>query len=627
MYQQVITPQSRRSMAEKHSLNAKLYDALGKEDATTVKQLCEDLDEHGLHILTINDDTVLQAATFAKMPDLVLGLLEDLPDRHFDKLTRQNHVGNTILHEAAISNQSLEVAKKLLQKAPGLLCMRNHLGESALFRTARYGKRKMFNFLAGKISGYDEENQKLFLRRTDKTTILHMAILAHHFELALEIGNKFEQLVREQDGDGMTALQLLSCNPGAFQHDDGRGLLEQIVNTAARKQEQRYQSALRLAKFLIERDTSWETTYPPSGQTKPILHKYRDSSMSSQAAEDGATKKLKGETKIPLFLATKSGYVEIVQEIIKLYPQSVEHVDDKGRNILHIAIKYRQLKIFELVTKMGLPLSRLERKLDLDGNSILHTVGKKIKDYVPEKMQGPALELQEELHWFERVKKVTPSHFIAHRNNQRLTAEGLFQKTNNVLRQKAVEWIKRTSEGCSIMAVLIATVAFAAAYTVPGGTDEDTGYPVLVHHPFFAVFTVADVLSISFALTSVVVFLAITTSPFRLVDFSHSLPNKLRRGLTLLFLSVFMMMIALGATILLMIHKGEDWTKTILYAVAFMPVGLFALSYFPLYLSLSKTFENFREKAWRVISLSRPRETNFYTRTSNPSNHQSTMSV
>uniref|UniRef100_A0A7N2LTH5 PGG domain-containing protein n=1 Tax=Quercus lobata TaxID=97700 RepID=A0A7N2LTH5_QUELO len=285
--------------------------------------------------------------------------------------------------------------------------------------------------------------------------------------------------------------------------------------------------------------------------------------MSSQGAEDGATKKLKWETKIHLFLATKSGYVEIVQEIIKLYPQSVEHVDDKGRNILHIEIKYRQLKVFELVTKMGLPLSRLERKLDLDGNSILHTVGKKIKDYVPEKMQGPALELQEELH----------------------------------------------------------------CLYIPGGTDDATGYPVLVNHPFFVVFTVADVLSISFALTSVVVFLAITTSPFRLVDFSHSLPNKLRRGLTLLFLSVFMMMIALGTTILLMIHKGEELTKTILYAVSFMPVGLCALSYFPLYLSLSKTFENFLEKAWCVIPLSRPRETKFYTRTSNPSNHQSTMSV
>jgi ankyrin repeat protein len=92
-----------------------------------VKQLCEDVDQHRLHILTIHDDKVLQAAAYANKPDLVLRLLEDLPDRHLDKLTRQNHIGNTILHETAISNKSLEVAKKLLEKAPGLLCMRNYV--------------------------------------------------------------------------------------------------------------------------------------------------------------------------------------------------------------------------------------------------------------------------------------------------------------------------------------------------------------------------------------------------------------------------------------------------------------------------------------------------------------------
>ena len=50
---------------------------------------------------------------------------------------------------------------------------------------------------------------------------------------------------------------------------------------------------------------------------------------------------------------------------------------------------------------MELPMRRLTRKIDEDGNSILHTVGKESKDYVPEKMQGPALELQDELRWFE----------------------------------------------------------------------------------------------------------------------------------------------------------------------------------------------------------------------------------
>ena len=189
----------------------------------------------------------------------------------------------------------------------------------------------------------------------------------------------------------------------------------------------------------------------------------------------------------------------------------------------------------------------------------------------------------------QRVKSVTPTHFFDHRNNQKLTAEGLFNETNKELREKGIEWIKRTAEGCSVVAVLIATVAFAAAYTIPGGSNDKTGIPLFLNQPFFVVFTVADVLSISFALTSVVIFLAIITSPFRFADFRHSLPNNLTFGLTLLFLSVSMMMLSFAATILLMIKNGEGWTKVLLYAMSFMPVGLFALSYFPLYLALSKT--------------------------------------
>ena len=102
----------------------------------------------------IHDDTVLQVATYAKKPSLVLRPLQDLPDCHLDKLTCQNHTGNTILHETAILNQSLEVAKRVLEKAPGLLYMHNNLGETTIFWTARYGKEDMFDFLANKICVY-----------------------------------------------------------------------------------------------------------------------------------------------------------------------------------------------------------------------------------------------------------------------------------------------------------------------------------------------------------------------------------------------------------------------------------------------------------------------------------------
>jgi hypothetical protein len=180
---------------------------------------------------------------------------------------------------------------------------------------------------------------------------------------------------------------------------------------------------------------------------------------------------------------------------------------------------------------------------------------------------------------------------VHYRNDENVTAESLFARTNEALRTRAVEWLRHTSEGCSVLAVLIATVAFAAAYTIPGGPNQSTGLPVLLSQPLFLVFTGTDVLSLTFALSAVVIFLSILTAPFRLIDFKDSLPNKLMFGFTCLFLSISMMMISFSATIVLMISSKQRWTKIILYSISFFPVAIFALAYLPLYISLSQTLE------------------------------------
>ena len=77
-------------MLEKHSLNAQLYEALEKDETEIVSQICEEVDEHILHILTILDNTVLHMATDANITPLVLRLLDELPNCHLDKLTHQN---------------------------------------------------------------------------------------------------------------------------------------------------------------------------------------------------------------------------------------------------------------------------------------------------------------------------------------------------------------------------------------------------------------------------------------------------------------------------------------------------------------------------------------------------------
>ncbi|KAB1221999.1 hypothetical protein CJ030_MR2G018491 [Morella rubra] len=170
---------------------------------------------------------------------------------------------------------------------------------------------------------------------------------------------------------------------------------------------ERYGSALDLAKYLVERDTSWETTYPGIDQGKPKLYKHGGSPNAEKGVGEEHTVISLGQgeqqTTTPLFLATKTGCAEIVEEILKIYPQAIEHIDEEGRNILHIAIKYRHLKIFQLVAKREVPMKRMVQKVDKEGNSILHTAGLKVKDYLPGRMKGPALILQEELLWFEVV--------------------------------------------------------------------------------------------------------------------------------------------------------------------------------------------------------------------------------
>ena len=165
-------------------------------------------------------------------------------------------------------------------------------------------------------------------------------------------------------------------------------------------------------------------------------------------------------------------------------------------------------------------------------------------------------------------------------NNENKTAEELFAAANEQLHGEAKEWLMRTTENCTILSVFIATVSFAAIYTVPGGPDQNTGIPLLHSKPSLLVFTLADVISLVLALTSVGTFLSILTSSFPLEDFKIYLFKKLILGIICLVLSVSMMAVAFGAAIILMMsHNRENvfWS-----VIAFLPVPIFFLSYSPL---------------------------------------------
>ena len=201
----------------------------------------------------------------------------------------------------------------------------------------------------------------------------------------------------------------------------------------------------------------------------------------------------------------------------------------------------------------------------------------------------------------QRVEKLIPSYYAKLRDSKQKTAEELFNDMHKEQLLAAQQWAKETSQSCSAVAVLVATIVFAAAYTVPGGSN-DKGIPIFLHKNFFLFFTIMDVIALASSLTSVVMFLSILTSSFDYKDFRYSIPRKLTFGFTLLFFSVMATMLAFAATILLIVQSGKQlMTAGLISIAALFPVSVFAMMQFRFYAAFMHSTKGIRKAMRRSL--------------------------
>ncbi|GKB14863.1 ankyrin repeat-containing protein [Tanacetum coccineum] len=92
------------------------------------------------------------------------------------------------------------------------------------------------------------------------------------------------------------------------------------------------------------------------------------------------------------------------------------------------------------------------------------------------------------------------------------TPEMVFTREHANLVKEGEQWMKTTTESCSITAALIVTIVFAAAITVPGGNNLDTSLPLFKNEVAFNIFAVCDATSLFTAATALLVFLSILTA-------------------------------------------------------------------------------------------------------------------
>ncbi|GKV35977.1 hypothetical protein SLEP1_g44164 [Rubroshorea leprosula] len=151
------------------------------------------------------------------------------------------------------------------------------------------------------------------------------------------------------------------------------------------------------------------------------------------------------------------------------------------------------------------------------------------------------------------------------------TPQQVFSRDHKQLAKEGEEWMKQTAQSYTFVGALIITIMFAAGFTIPGGNNQDTGFPIFLRKRLFMVFILSDAISLFSACTSVSMFLGILTSRYAEEDFLKSLPTKLIIGICTLLISITAMMVAFCAAVSIML-QGRWWVIILLVLFASIPI-------------------------------------------------------
>ncbi|KAF8036204.1 hypothetical protein BT93_C2033 [Corymbia citriodora subsp. variegata] len=306
-----------------------------------------------------------------------------------------------------------------------------------------------------------------------------------------------------------------------------------------------------------------------------------------------------------------------ISEIVKL---CFEHFPELTWNksfieeVMKKVVNQRHVELFRLLNAPGtIPLLTNEMRKDL-----MEVVLNWSPKCLPRDVSGAPFLMQRELQWFKvledtsdpssksvKLKKVLldkiNSALKSYKSQDEDSYWDKFVRNRTQLLEEAGQWMKDTSSSCSLVSTLIITVAFAVAFTVPGGNDGSTGIPIFLKRSSFMVFAVADALALFSSVTATLMFLAILTSRYGAEDFLNSLPTKMILGLTFLFLSLAFMLVAFGSALTIVLSEQLKWIYIPITFLAAIPVVLSAHLHLPLYFEMVES--TYRPRLYRPLKL------------------------
>nr|XP_043612086.1 uncharacterized protein LOC122583777 [Erigeron canadensis] len=274
-----------------------------------------------------------------------------------------------------------------------------------------------------------------------------------------------------------------------------------------------------------------------------------------------------------LFVAAETGNANFLFELIREYPDLIWKTDDAGRTIFHIGLSRHHHDIFNLlVYEIGAPnKDTITRLKDKHGNTLLHSVSSNTRKNPYEHLMGASAQLLHQQVWFQRVRFMLPPFCGQLKNAADQTPYEVFNHNHKDLIDKADKWVKETSNQSMLVATLITTISFTAAFTIPGGYNQNTGFPMFLRDIPFTAFVIFDAISFISSSLSILIFLPISFSRYSEHGSFHT---KFAIGFLALLFSITTLMAAFSASFFVLYHNK---LPIIMSSLATLPIIIFFL--------------------------------------------------
>ncbi|KAL0426361.1 UNVERIFIED_CONTAM: Ankyrin repeat-containing protein ITN1 [Sesamum latifolium] len=252
-----------------------------------------------------------------------------------------------------------------------------------------------------------------------------------------------------------------------------------------------------IVRILLEHDPALSKTFGQSNAT-PLVSaatKGHLAVVNELLARDSSLLEIpRSNGKNALHFAARQGHADIVQELLKKDPQLARRTDKKGQTALHMAVKGISCAVVKLLLQADRAIVMLPDKF---GNTALHIATRKKRAE-----SGPM-----NLTNLGTTLRITVSEIKKDVHTQLEQARKTDKNVNGIakeLRKLHREGINNATNSVTVVAVLFATVAFAAIFTVPGG-DTYNGEAVMVSSVPFKVFFISNAVALFTSLAVVVV--------------------------------------------------------------------------------------------------------------------------